>query len=83
MKYAFKGRKEGNFNLSVKEVKGIVEIEVSDDGVGLPDDFENRKDDSLGIYLVYALIEQLGGDIKIESSKEGRKGSSFLISFEA
>ena len=82
MKYAFKGRKEGNFNLSVKEVKGFVEIEVSDDGVGLPDDFEKRKDDSLGIYLVYALIEQLGGEIKIESSKEGRKGSSFLISFE-
>ena len=82
LKYAFKGMKEGDFFLRVQEIGGRVEIEVADNGVGLPEDFEERKSDSLGIYLIYALIEQLGGEIKIESTKQGRKGSSFLISFE-
>ena len=82
LKYAFKGMKEGDFLLRVQEAGGKVEIEVADNGVGLPEDFEERKNDSLGIYLIYALIEQLGGQIKIESTKQGRKGSSFLISFD-
>ena len=82
LKYAFKGRGEGDFYLRVQEAKGVVEIEVADNGVGLPENFHDKKNDSLGIYLIYALIEQLGGEIKIESTSDGREGSSFLISFE-
>lgn len=82
LKYAFKGRSEGDFYLIVQEVKGVVEIEVADNGVGLPENFHDKKNDSLGIYLIYALIEQLGGEIKIESTSDGREGSSFLISFD-
>ena len=82
LKYAFKDRKEGDFVLNVSEKGNKVEIEVADNGVGLPDNFEERKNDSLGIYLIYALIEQLRGEIKIESTTQGRKGSSFLISFD-
>ena len=81
-KYAFKGRKKGDFHLRLQQIGRRVEIEVSDNGVGLPEGFEERRGDSLGIYLIYALIEQLGGEMKIESTKQGRKGSSFLISFE-
>ena len=68
--------------MRVQEQGGRVEIEVADNGVGLPDNFEKKKSDSLGIYLIYALIEQLGGEITIESKKQGREGSSFLISFD-
>ncbi len=82
LKYAFKGRREGCFYLKVHEVNGTVEIEVADNGVGLPENFHKRKNDSLGIYLVYALIEQLGGEIKITSTSDGIEGSSFLIRFE-
>jgi len=82
LKYAFKGRKNGDFLLNVRESNNRVEIEVADNGVGLPENFEERKNESLGTYLIYALIEQLGGEIKIESTKQGRKGSSFLISFD-
>ena len=56
---------------------------MSDNGVGLPDDFNLEKNDTLGIYLVQALIEQLSGTLTVESLKEGRKGSLFLISFES
>tara|TARA_Y100000589_G_scaffold328484_1_gene372693 strand:- start:824 stop:3811 length:2988 start_codon:yes stop_codon:yes gene_type:complete len=82
LKYAFKGRVEGDFYLRVQEKRGRVEIEVADNGVGLPKNFEEKKSDSLGIYLIYALIEQLGGEIIIESTNQGREGSSFLISFD-
>jgi len=83
MKYAFKGREKGALMIRVEEVNHNVEIEVSDNGVGLPNDFSLEKNDSLGIYLVQALIEQLSGTLKVESLKEGRKGSLFLISFES
>jgi len=82
LKYAFVGRKEGDFFLRVQEVGVKVEIEVADNGVGLPNNFEEKKNDSLGIYLIYALIEQLGGEIIIESNKQAREGSSFLIRFD-
>lgn len=83
LKYAYKGSGEkGLMTLRVQEVDGFVEIEVSDEGRGLPVDFDFEKVDSLGIYLVQALTEQLGAEIKIESTKEGRKGTLFLIRFE-
>ena len=83
LKYAFKGRKRGVVFLRVAKLDGRIEIEVRDDGVGLPDDFSLNKNESLGLYLIQALSEQLEAELVVESTKEGRKGSSFLISFEA
>jgi two-component sensor histidine kinase len=75
--------KTGTVLLRVAKIDGRIEIEVSDNGVGLPDGFDLNKQESLGLYLIQALTEQLDAELKIESIKEGRKGSSFLISFEA
>ncbi len=83
LKYAFKGRKRGVVFLRVAKLDGRIEIEVRDDGVGLPDDFSLNKNESLGLYLIQALSEQLEAKLVVESTKDGRKGSSFLISFEA
>ena len=83
LKYAFKGRKRGVVFLRVAKIEGNIEIEVRDDGVGLPDDFSLNKNESLGLYLIQALSEQLEAELVVESTKDGRKGSSFLISFEA
>jgi len=82
LKYAFVGMNEGEFILRVQEVNSKIEIEVTDNGVGLPNNFSEKKRDSLGIYLIYALVEQLGGEMIVESTKQGRGGSSFLIRFE-
>jgi two-component sensor histidine kinase len=83
LKYAFKGREKGVVFLGVAKNKGVIEIEVRDDGVGLPKGFSLKKNESLGLYLIQALVEQLEAELVVESLKEGRKGSSFLISFEA
>jgi PAS domain S-box-containing protein len=78
MKHAFKNRTKGLIKLSVTEKGGKVTISVSDNGVGLPDNFDPKESDSLGIYLVHALIEQLDAQMEIIS----RSGTTFLITFE-
>ena len=90
LKHAFIGKKEGSITLSISKTpykedadKEKIEIEVSDNGVGLPDNFSLKKNDSLGLYLIQALAEQLNAELVIKSTKQGVEGSSFLIRFEA
>lgn len=77
-KYAFDGMERGEITLRIKEVEGRIELEVSDNGIGLPADFDPENSDSLGIYLVHALVEQLDAEIKIEKEPSAR----FLITFD-
>lgn len=80
MKYAWKGKKKGKLTATLKEKKsGLVCITIADDGVGLPKDFQYDKTDSLGIQLVYTLIEQLDAKLQVKSSN---KGTSFNIEFK-
>jgi PAS domain S-box-containing protein len=56
---------------------GRVLLGVSDDGVGLPANFDPARSASLGMHLVVALAEQLGGRLEIESPP----GAAFRINF--
>jgi two-component sensor histidine kinase len=84
MKYAFVGRSKGTITVKLgvqdfpeKENEEEVYIEVKDDGVGLPDGFDWSGRDSLGLYLVQALSEQLDAELTAESDE----GTRFLIKF--
>ncbi len=84
MKYAFVGRSQGTITvkLGVQDVPDVeadeeVSIEVKDDGVGLPEGFDWSGRDSLGLYLVQALSEQLDAELTAESDG----GTRFLIKF--
>jgi PAS domain S-box-containing protein len=79
LKHAFVGRSEGVLRLVVETEEDKIHIEISDDGVGLPDDFNFETHDSLGAYLVQALTDQLDGELTVQSEKG--KGSRFLVSF--
>ena len=86
LKYAFKGRAEGKIFLRVEEVGETIEIQVADDGVGLPDDFDFKTNESLGVYLVSALTDQLDGTLTVDNKHrdnalEWTNGASFLVSF--
>ena len=78
LKYAFKGRTEGVLSIRVSRNKEKVELEVKDNGIGLPEGFKPEDSDSLGLYLVYALLEQLDAEITLSNSK----GTGFLITFD-
>lgn len=77
LKYAFKGRKRGMLKVVLKEEGDEVILAVKDDGVGLPKDFAFEKNNSLGIQLVYALLEQLDADMNVNQSN----GTEFFIRF--
>ncbi len=80
LKHAFKNREKGRLTIALSEKEGAVEMRVEDDGVGLPADFKYENSESLGIYLVYALVEQLDAEIKVDSKRN--RGTRFLITFE-
>lgn len=84
MKYAFEGRETGTIRVALRSLivpghpdEETIEIEVSDDGVGLPEGFDWSGRDSLGLYLVQALSEQLDAELQAESDE----GTRFLVSF--
>lgn len=80
LKHAFPADASGEIQISIKRDKNqAIEIRVADTGIGLPQDFDYMKTDTLGLYLVYRLVEgQLHG--RIELNRE--KGTEFIISIQ-
>ena len=56
---------------------------VSDNGVGLPPDFEQRRTQSLGLQLASDLARQLGGRLTIGPTEGNGTGASFAVVFSA
>jgi two-component sensor histidine kinase len=78
-KHAFKDNQKGTIEVSMKESKGTISLEVKDDGVGIPGDIDIYKADSLGLKLVRNLVErQLKGKLQIKQNN----GTEVLIEFK-
>ncbi|MBH8564116.1 PAS domain S-box protein [Nostoc sp. CENA67] len=78
LKYAFPVGREGEISIEITEiVAGQILLSVSDNGIGLPSNFNFIETASLGWQLVDALASQLAGDIKINSNN----GVEFQIRF--
>ncbi|MBN2732844.1 MAG: PAS domain S-box protein, partial [Balneolaceae bacterium] len=61
-KYAFEGRTEGNIWISVKNETGNqIRLTVADDGVGMPENWQENDSKTLGLMLVQILTRQLNG----------------------
>ena len=73
------GSNHGTIQIDLAETEGQVVLSVTDDGVGLAEDFDPEESDSLGLQLVYTLTEQLDGELKID--RDRAKGTSFQITF--
>jgi PAS domain S-box-containing protein len=69
-KYAFPGVRKGSIGIMLKREETKISIEVSDNGVKLPSDFNINKTKGLGLELVRLLTNQLDGTIAIESDGE-------------
>ena len=73
LKYAFEGRERGRILIEFSRVSdGRLKLNVGDDGIGLPDNFDIETAESLGLQLVTTLITQISGELEIEV-KEGTK----------
>jgi two-component sensor histidine kinase len=77
VKYAFKPDAEGEIRISFTQDVSSYRMQVSDNGRGLPKDFDIRKSQSLGMELTSQLTHQLRGRLEITSEK----GTTFTILF--
>ena len=68
LKHAFPDGKKGEIKISVHPLnKNEVELVVSDNGVGMPEEMDLKSTSSLGLNLVSMLVkDQLHGEIKLD-----------------
>lgn len=66
LKHAFPDGREGKIDIFVGKIaENRVKITVHDNGVGLPENLDIENSASLGLQLVYMLVDQLHGTIDI------------------
>ncbi len=74
MKHAFPRGKSGQIQLHMSRDKDqIIKLVVKDNGIGIPEDVDIRKTETLGMQLVMLLVEQIEGKIEL-----GRKNGTEL-----
>ena len=78
LKYAYPGDKKGQIVIEVSEENNKIKLGVSDFGIGLPEDFKIENSESLGLSLVYTLVDQLDGELNLKRLG----GTKFLITFD-
>ena len=78
IKYAFTNRMDGIIFVNLGIEKGKVRIEVGDNGVGIPHDVDLKQTQTLGMQLVYTLIEQIDGTLELDRIN----GTKFIIKFK-
>lgn len=78
-KHAFKGE-EGRIDIELKNVvENTFSLKISDNGVGIPANFDIDNIESLGLDIVSVLSEQINAELKIYN----QNGAHFEIIFKA
>ena len=72
LKHGFPEANAGTIRITLKCDQNECLLEVADDGIGLPEDFDVEKATSLGLKLVSVLAKQLHGSFQVQRS-EGLK----------
>ena len=78
-KHAFPDRDNGKIDIELSEKENWLFLKISDNGVGLPHDFNPEEYNSLGILLIQTLVAQLHGEYTYNGSE---KGTTFKLKFE-
>ncbi|MEN6573758.1 PAS domain S-box protein [Methanobacterium aggregans] len=81
-KHAFPGDMQGEILIEVdaldkSEHQGF-SMKISDNGVGLPENLDVEKADTLGLQLVRTLVGQMDGELKVNNSN-GDNGTEFIV----
>ena len=79
-KYAFPENRKGKITIQLKHVvEDLIELKISDDGVGIPEGVNLMESNTLGYKLFRNIAEnQLMGTVKIET----QRGMSYTIHFK-
>ena len=85
LKHAFSDRDKGEIRIKIHREECKIEdsksttffLSISDNGVGIPEDFDFENLDSLGMKLVITLVDQLDGELELKRNN----GTEFIIRF--
>lgn len=78
LKYAFPSNRKGEIRIDLRRGPGDeVKLIVGDNGAGLPKDMDFRGCETLGMQLINALSDQLGGTVELAADA----GTKFIITF--
>jgi two-component sensor histidine kinase len=75
LKHAFKDRKKGRIDISLKDDEDTIIMTISDNGVGLDPSIDLDKPDSFGLKIVRNLTNQLNGTIETKV----KNGTEFIL----
>lgn len=79
LKHAFADGDKGEIEVSLVLInENEVELAVSDNGIGIPEELDFRSTESLGLKLVNILTDQIDGKLDLDRSK----GTKFQIRFK-
>ena len=78
IKHAYPERTQGKLRLTLDyDSDGSIRMVVSDNGVGLPENFQFETAESLGLKIIHTLVRQIDGAIEIKLEE----GTEFIITF--
>ena len=78
LKHAYPQEASGKLNITLELHDDTVKLTVADDGVGLPPNMDPLQDGNLGLELVRTLVDQLDGQLRVNSGT----GVTYLLTFE-
>ena len=79
LKHAFDENRDGEIRISLKAIdEDAFELQVADNGVGFPPGTDWRSSDSFGLYLVGSLVDQLHGEMDLDTTR----GTEFRLRFK-
>ncbi|MDQ7784220.1 MAG: histidine kinase dimerization/phosphoacceptor domain -containing protein [Desulfomonilaceae bacterium] len=80
IKHAFSHTEEGEIQVSLQPIgDNRFELRFADNGVGFSAHGDWNRHESFGLFLVRSLVEQLHGEVAVDTSR----GAAFLIRFQA
>ena len=79
LKYAFPNQQSGEIHVSVCRHNEEIELNFSDNGVGMPQGFDFQTNNSIGLQILVALVEQ---QLKGHLIYNFQKGIAYKIRFQ-
>ncbi|MFQ6015335.1 MAG: sensor histidine kinase [Anaerolineae bacterium] len=78
LQHGYERRRGGTIEVSLEDESDMVRIQISDDGRGLPADFELEQSAAMGLHIVRTLVED---DLRGEFELVDRGGVSATVTF--
>jgi len=70
LRHAFPDKGSGRLLIQVRQTEGQIQLQVVDDGIGLPENFDLNQSRSLGLQLAKGLATQLLGRIEVDPNNQ-------------